>query len=298
MQLPRITIVIPFRLDKDNKPNDILSKHELAFVKTVDGLFEKANNTIEVIVALDGFWPETLPVDNPNLHYIHWGEAGGMRRGINAAADIAKGEYLMKTDAHCLFAPGFDDALIEASQPNWVQIPRRYSLDAEKWEKYKYPRDYMYLSWPDNPKDWGGAGFHGREWRERDKDPELQKIDLDDTMSFQGSCWFMPLEYFNRLGLMDVANYGPFWQEAQDIGLKCLFDGGRIIRNKRTWYAHLHKGRQYGRGFFIAKDSLQMPVEYTKKLVKHSLDKFIPIIESQWPLPGWPEDWKERLIDV
>ena len=284
--MPKLTVMIP-------------SRNEIFLNRTVQDLFEKARGDIEIIVALDGYWPDELPPHDKRLKFIHWGAVQGMRRGQDAVAAIATGDYLMKCDAHCMFAEGFDLVLIEASQPNWVQIPRRYSLDAEKWEKYKYARDYLYLTYPVNPKagDWGGAGFHGYEWRERDRDKERQKLDLDDTMSFQGSCWFMPRDYFFHLGLMDSENYDPFWQEAQDIGIKVWLDGGRIIRNKRTWYAHLHKGKQYGRGYFIQKNSLQKPVEYTKELVRKNRKKLESIFESYMPIPGWPDDWKEHIFD-
>jgi len=288
----KLTVVIPSRAEPDRNAPD-----EQFLSPTVADLFAKAHGEVEVIVALDGYWPtdEFMPAGDKRLRYVHWGKAGGMRRGIDAAAAISTGNYLMKTDSHCMFRDGYDLALIEASQRNWVQIPRRYSLNPEAWTKYKHPRDYMYLSYPDNPNDWGGKGFHGREWRERDKDKELQKIDLDQTMSFQGSCWFMPLDYFYHLGLMDSENYGPFYQEAQDIGMKVFLDGGRIMRNKRTWYAHLHKGSR-GRGFFLNASGFQQPVEATKKLVRENREKLEPIFESFQPLPGWPDDWKDKIF--
>ena len=295
--MSRLTVVIPSRsVRKDDKAGP----DERFLAPTVNDLFAKAHGDVEIIVCLDGYWPtsEYMPPDDKRLRYIHWGEAQGMRRSTNAAAAICTGDYIMKSDAHCAFADGFDLALIEASQPNWVQIPRRYSLDPEKWAKCKYARDYMYLSYPINPDsgDWGGQGFHGYEWRERDRDKELRKIELDDTMSFQGSCWFMPIDYFHHLGLMDAENYGPFWQEAQDIGTKVLADGGRIIRNKRTWYAHLHKGNRFGRGYFVGKNSLTKPVEYTKEFIRARRDKFELIFESFMPMPDWPDDWKEHIF--
>ena len=283
--LPKLTVIIP-------------SRNEIFLNKTIEDLLNKARGDVEIIAVLDGYWPDQLPEDQ-RVIYIHWGKVHGMRSGQDAAAAIASGDYLMKCDAHCMFKEGFDLELIKASRPDWVQIPRRYSLDAENWKKYKYARDYLYLTYPVNPDsgDWGGEGYHGREWRERDRDPERKKLDLDDTMSFQGSCWFMPLAYFHHLGLMDTENYGPFWQEAQDIGVKVWLDGGRIIRNKRTWYAHLHKGKQYGRGYYIKKRSFGKPVEYTKSLVRKNRKKLEPIFESYMPIPGWPDDWKEHIFD-
>lgn len=290
-----ITIAIPSRSER--RPDGTPGPDERFLHNTVADLLANARGEIEIIVCLDGYWPDPLPPADPRVQYIHWGESRGMRPGINAVAEIAHGEHIMKCDAHCAFAPGFDLELVRASESNMVQIPRRYSLDAELWErKPKRPTDYMYLSFPDNPNDWGGPGYHGRAWPEKDRDPELAKIEIDDNMSFQGSCWFMPLAYFRHLGLMDVARYGTFFQEAQDIGFKTWFDGGRVVRNKRTWYAHLHKGRQYGRGYRISHSEFGRAVRASFDEVKQNRPAMVKYVERFWPVPGWPENWQEVVF--
>ena len=113
----------------------IPSRSEQFLVPTVDDIFAKATGKIEVIVILDGAWSDPMPKDRPNLHFIHFGRAHGMRPGINAAASIARGDYFMKSDAHCMFAEGFDETLKADCDDNWVVVPRRYSLDAENWKR-------------------------------------------------------------------------------------------------------------------------------------------------------------------
>jgi len=278
----------------------IPSRNEIFLQKTVEDLFNKASGEIEVIVILEGYWPDPQLRERNNLIIIHHGQPQGMRQAINAAAAIAKGDYLMKTDAHCLFAEGFDETLKADCGPDWVCIPRRYSLDAERWErKDKAPVDYMYLSFPDDPNDFGGAGYHGREWKEKNRDETLQAIEIDDAMSFQGSCWFMPKDWFYHLDLMDCEHWGTFWQEAQEIGPKCWFAGGRVVRNKKTFYAHLHKGHKYGRGYFLDKRTTKNAVAYSNKFLGGEVTwpKQKPgrdlkwLIEKFWPVPGWPEEW-------
>lgn len=277
----------------------IPSRNEQFLPQTVNDLFVKADGKIEVIVVLDGYWPEPILQDNPALTIIHRGKSMGMRPAINAGVAIANGKWVMKTDAHCLFSEGFDKILKKDCEDDWVVIPRRYSLDAEKWERrHKPPIDYMYLSFPDDPQDWGGAGYHGRVWRERNRDETLKEIKIDDAMSFQGSCWFMHRDYFHFLDLMDEENYGPFWQEAQEIGPKCWFSGGRVVRNKKAWYAHLHKGKQYGRGYFLNKNTGDKAVRYNNKfMVNPNWSKQIEgrdlkwLVHHFWPIPGWPEKW-------
>ena len=72
-----------------------------------------------------------------------------MRNAINSAAAIAKGKYLLKTDAHCMFGEGFDEILKAECDDDWVVIPRRKRLDAENWaiqDVGKPDVDYEYLS--------------------------------------------------------------------------------------------------------------------------------------------------------
>ena len=102
--------------------------------RTIEDLLEKSVTDIEIIVNVDENWPDPL-LEDKRVTYIHPSSPRGMRWGINSGIALAKGKYVMKTDDHCMFAEGFDKVLIENHhEDNWVQIPRRYSLDAENWQ--------------------------------------------------------------------------------------------------------------------------------------------------------------------
>lgn len=179
--------------------------------KTIADLGAKARGEIEIIVIQD----------KP------------MRTAINEGVAQAKGQYILKTDAHCMFDEGFDVKLVAAHQPNWVQTPTRKRLNAEKWELIQDERpdtDYMYIV--------KGKGFKDHI---KNADTMLKNKLIDDTQIFQGSCWFMEKAYFQHLGLLDDVNFGGMGSEALEICLKTRADGGRVIVNKTTWYAHYHK---------------------------------------------------------
>ena len=189
----------------------IAAKKEQYLDKTVEDLRNKARGEIEIIVVKD----------KP------------MRTAINEGVARATGKYILKTDAHCMFDEGFDVKLIAVHQPNWVQIPRRKRLDAEKWEVIQTDVpdvDYMLIS--------KGRGYKDNV---KNADPVLKEKLIDDVQIGQGSCWFMTKEYFNHLKLLDDINFGGMGSEALEICLKCRADGGRVIVNKTTWYAHWHK---------------------------------------------------------
>lgn len=287
MNNEKVSIVIPAR-------------NEQFLQNTIRSMLENARGQIEIIVVLDGYWPNPQIEEDGRVIFIHRSEPQGMRPAINAAVAIARGKYVLKADAHCLFPVGFDLALKADCEKNWVVVPRRHRLDPQNWciqDTGKPPIDYMYLSYPDDPKDFGGPGLNGKVWDELNRREDLKKDLITDLMSFQGSAWFMHRDYFYDLELMDDKNYGSFWNEAQEIGLKAWLSGGRVVRNKKTWYAHLHKGKTYGRGYHLAENLLKQGAQYTHKWLTntawHKQTKPLSwLIERFWPVPGWPEERK------
>lgn len=233
----------------------IPSRNEKYLQKTINDLLSKATGPIEVIAVLDGYWPQVQEiVQDKRVHYIHFGVSHGMRACINAGVSIAQGEFILKSDAHCMFSQGYDKALKADCSDNWVVVPRRKRLDPEKWEildNGKPDVDYMYLS----------NDLHGVIWNE--KAIERKDIMVDDLMSSQGSCWFMKRTYFDWLELMDEEHYGTFAQEFQEIGLKAWLSGGKVKVNKNCWYAHWHK--EEGRGYSLDKAEVIKAENYTKQ---------------------------------
>jgi glycosyltransferase involved in cell wall biosynthesis len=223
----------------------IPSRQELYLNNTVQDILAKAKGDTEIIVVLDGYWPSVMPVDDKRVIIIHRGVAHGMRSAINSGVAIAKGKYILKCDAHCMFDYGFDTELANHCENNWIVVPRRKRLDAENWKLQDVNKpdvDYMYLSYPYSlDRNGNQIGLHGVIWDELNKTPELKDKKIDDLMTSQGSCWFMPRYYYYELELLDEINYGAFWSEFQEIGLKCWLSGGQVKVNKNTWYAHLHK---------------------------------------------------------
>jgi len=277
----------------------IPSRNEQFLSKTVKDVLSKARGDIEVVTVLDGYWPNPYDLpDDPRLIVIHRSESQGMRPAINSAASVATGLYLMKLDAHCMVAEGFDDTLASECDDDWVVIPRRYSLDAENWviKKDKPAIDYHYLSYPLADKEDGG--MHGRYWRERCV--EHKDILIDDEMTSQGSCWFMSRKHWDWLGGLQTEGYGDFIQEFQEVGCKTWLGGRYVKVNKKTWYAHLHKGTTYGRGYFISRSSWHNGLRYSTDLWLNNrwsgrIRDFEWLIDKFWPVPTWPEDWRDKV---
>lgn len=287
-EMAKVSVIIPAR-------------NEIFLGKTIADLLAKAGGDVEVVAVLDGYWPDPVLPDDPRLVLIHRSTPRGMRDGINSAAAVAKGEYLMKVDAHCMFAEGYDLTLQADCADNWVVIPRRYSLDAEAWkidDNGKPPRDYHYICFPHWDKD-HDAGMHGVEWWARGKERADSRYDIDETMSFQGSCWFMTRRHWQRLGGMSEIGYGTFTQEPQEIGNKTWLGGGAVMTNKKTWYAHLHKGSRYGRMWRMGRIDEELIRQGHAYSANYWMTNAWPerVHDFEWfigrfsPVPSWGEDW-------
>lgn len=267
--------------------------------RTVEDILLKAKGDIEIIIILDGYWHD-VAIDDPRVRTVHFGRHIGMRGGINAGMTIATGDYMMKTDEHCMFDEGFDEKLKADCEDGWVVIPRRKRLDAEKWEVINDGRpdiDYMYVEYPFLKPFDKTQGLHGAIWNLKGR----EEFAIDDTPTMQGSCYFMSKKTWDTYfptGL-DSESYGPFTQEAQEISMAAWLSGGRVIVNKKTWYAHFHKGKR-GKGYGFSTAQYKQHCEWNERGRVYCIarwindPKFKQFIEKFPTMPNW-ENWEERI---
>lgn len=302
MDVTKVTVVIPAR----NEPY---------LHRTIEDVLDNAVTDIEVIVVLDG-WKPSLPLeDDDRLRVVYNESPKGLRAAANLASVIGNGEFLMKLDAHCSVPKGYDADLAEHCVYENLYIPSRWSLLPDSWTKGYGPIEYLYLTYPYVSDSMYGEGLHGKKWvgpeglspdmkpasyyyRER----ERANIKIDDVQSLQGSCWFCNRERFRELGGFDMRFGKTIYQEASEIGFKFFLSGGRILVNKYTWYAHLHKTTPSEYGFTRReKHSLEryatwywMNDQWDSPKRSRGIEDFI---KFHWPMPGWPEHWREQKED-
>ncbi len=212
--------------------------------KTIESLLSNSMGDIEIIPVLDGYKPTESLSDDIRVKPIQLKDNVGMREAINIGVKASTGEYLMRTDEHCMFAKGFDKEITDNMEDNWIVVPRRYYLDIDKWEVMgdkKYV-DYEKLLIIDHPRY--GKKFAGIIWKSRTK--ERKDIPIDETMAMQGSCWFMKRSWWDKVvGRLDSEGYGILYQDSTEMIMKTWQAGGKMMLNKNTWYAH--KNRSFGR---------------------------------------------------
>ena len=86
---------------------------------TLSNLLSNASGEIEIIVVLDGYWPEPIIKNNTKVTLIHKGQRSGMRSAINLGIRIAKSQYILKCDAHCAFDKDYNQKLINDYEDDW-----------------------------------------------------------------------------------------------------------------------------------------------------------------------------------
>ncbi len=216
----------------------IPSYRDPLLAKTIGSLLSSSElrDQLEIIGVLDGYYPTSdLIVSDPRVRYVHLGKNRGMRGAINAGVAVSRGEFIMRTDEHCLFSQGFDRIMTEICQPNWIMTSRRFFLDPVKWEVMDIPPvDYEKLVIQ------GGVKFSGQRWTSRDQ--ERKDIPIDETMAMQGSCWMMPRKWWNEvIGELQTEGYGPHYQDSHEMIFKTWQTGGKMMLAKTTWFAHKHR---------------------------------------------------------
>ncbi len=286
----------------------IPARNEKFLQKTIDYLIEKATGKYEIIVGLDGYWPNPKLKSHPKVTILHVSESIGMRSMINSMVDISKGNFIMKIDAHCNISKGFDSKLSSICKDGMVCVPRQYSLHDETWQPNKKKKyiDYWYLSaptihLPEEDRGNRNRGLHAERWHQRTYDPAYSQKLIDEIMCIQGSFWFMTRNHFNDIEVNSPESEKNFSYEGTEIALKTWLSGGRVVVVKKTWYAHLYKGKKHGRGFFMPKNTAYIGAEYCMDLfmakkwdkavhdVKWLIDKFGPV--PTWDNFDWSHQW-------
>jgi glycosyltransferase involved in cell wall biosynthesis len=287
----------------------IPARKELYIRETLKDLYANASGEIEVLLVLDGDRPAYRIPRRKGLRVLSNKTIKGRRYCTNKAAAVATGKFLMKMDAHCTIGEGWDEILKADCEDNWIVIPRRKALNALTWElidhqingrKYEYVDAMSYLYPFLRPYSPRITSRPDEVRQEKDKD-EL----LVEDMGFQGSLWFMTADHYrNRLGGMNEYGYGSFSEEPEEIGLKTQLGPweGKVIRNKKTWYAHWSKPGIHWRtspevAGRVTDEEREAGYLYCFNYWWHNrweerAHDFEWLVDKFWPLPTWPENWR------
>jgi hypothetical protein len=239
--------------------------------QTIDSVLFNIRGSTEVIVVLDGYWPDQGIPQQPNLVVIHHPESIGQRAATNEAARVSTASFIMKLDAHCAVGEGFDVVLLESARElgrETIQVPRQYNHHAFDWvckscgeREYQGPtkpckkcggQREREIVWKPRKSRLTTSWYFDRElkfgyWGQYRHRPEGQK-EISETMSCLGACWYVDRDRYWELDGLDEG-HGGWGQMGTEIACKTWLSGGRLVCNKKTWFSHMFRTQGGDFGF-------------------------------------------------
>ena len=295
----------------------IPSRNEEWLVRTVADVLEHRTADTEVIVILDGAWADPPLPQHEAVQVVHRKTSIGQRAATNLAARLSTARYVMKLDAHCAVAPGFDAELIRAAAelgPDVTQIPAQYNLHVYDWLCKTCGKRFDQA--PHRTACDCGSAEIAKEivWERRKRtaswvfDADLhfqygkagdQTADIRDVMTSLGACFFMERARFQQLGGLDEA-CGSWGQYGVEIACKSWLSGGRHMVNTNTWFAHFFRVGGIGFPYEIHGSDQEKAREYSRSFWRGNrwpkqVHPLSWLVEKFWPVPGWTP---EQLADL
>lgn len=295
----------------------IPARNEYFLSRTIQDALEHMEGDTEIIAVLDGEWADPPIADHERVTLVYHSESVGQRAAINEAARMSNAKFIMKTDAHCAFDQGFDVKLMADCEPDWTVIPRMYNLHAFDWQCRECGQRSYQGPKPKACEECNNDGFTQKivwkprmsrrtdfarfdtdlrfqYWRDYEKRPESNG-DIADVMCFVGACFFMHRERYWELDGSDEA-HGSWGQQGVEISCKSWLSGGRMVVNKKTWFAHMFR-TQAGFTFPYPNPGIEQARKHSKELwLENNWDRAVHklnwLIDKFAPVPDWHEETK------
>jgi ribosomal protein L37E len=296
----------------------IPARNEEWLGRTVADVLARSTADTEVIVVLDGAWPEEPLPRHERLQVIYLPESIGQRAATNLAARVSTAPWLVKLDAHCSVSQGWDTTLIESAKelgPDVVQIPAQKNLHVYDWRcracgRVEYQcglKECRSCNSPDLTREivWKPkSGVHTKRWR---FDSELHfqywgaadQGEYHETMSCIGACWFVSRAQWERFGGLDEA-HGSWGQVGTELGCKAWLSGGRMVTNNKAWFAHFFRVGGQKFPYPIDGSAQEAARVYSRNLWRNNAwpGQKYPLrwmVDKFWPVPGWTEEQRDAL---
>lgn len=297
----------------------IPARNEEFLPNTIDDILKNRKGETEIIVILDGYWPDVGIRQDPRIRIIHFEKSVGQRAAVNYGAKLSAAKFIMKLDAHCSVDEGFDIKLMANCKKDWTVIPRMYNLHVFDWKcKACGFHQYQGPLPSDCPECSEASGFERvMVWKpRRNRKTDFARFDKDmkfaywrdyrkrpeaaghiaDTMSSVGACFFMHRERFFDLGGLDE-NHGSWGQFGTEIACKSWLSGGRHVVNKKTWFAHLFRTNSKGFSFPypMSGTSQEKARQYSQNVWLNdkwpgAVYKLSWLVEKFRPVPDWHDE--------
>lgn len=305
----------------------IPARNEQFISNTVNSILKNKRGDTEILIGLDGAWADPPIVDHPDVKILYVSESIGQRAMQNKLAKLSKSRYVAKCDAHCDFSEGFDVELMKTFEElgdNITVAPMMLNLHAFDWKCMKCGKKTYQGPARTSCDDCDNTTDFKQKivFKPRDRTPHStaylfdnmlhfqyanehkskQEGDYVESMSLQGSFFMATRENYWEKELCDES-WGSWGQQGSEVALKTWLSGGRVIINKRCWYAHLFRTQpgfsfpypQSGKSQQKARDICN-DIFKNNKWAKQTLPTSW-LVEKFWPVRGWSDEDLQKLRD-
>ena len=241
----------------------IPARNEQWVSNTVADILKNKRGKTEVIVGLDGEWADPEIEDHPDVTVVYYAESIGQRAMTNRLAKLSEAKYLAKCDAHVAFSEGFDQILMDDMKDNYTMVPILKNLWCFDWKCMKCGKRTFQGPKPVDCTDCDNTDNFTQKlvWKPNSNRPSSTAFvfntdlqfwyfgelkarqpdeDIVETLSLQGSFFMCTREKYWELNICDES-WGSWGQQGTEVALKTWLSGGRVVVNRKAWYAHLFR---------------------------------------------------------
>lgn len=228
----------------------ITAKNEPYLQKTIDDLRENALHDIEVLAQED--------------------TGKGQRATLNELAKRAKYPIVAKVDAHCSFAPDFDDHLLKAFKSDMILAPVCYPLDGKTWTlNHHNPHTGFAFNTQMAVEHVGGIG---------------------ESMAMQGSFFMLTKKNWFDWNVCDES-IGSWGHQGCELGTAAYKNGGRCYITDETFYGHVFRHTEDD--FPYKRDLKEIDRTHARFIERFKNKDIAGLIEKF----DYPCDWDRQKVE-
>lgn len=167
----------------------------------------------------------------------------------------------------------------------------------------KFTQRTVFKPRPDTPNSTSYRFDNMLHFQYFDEYKKKQSGDLVESMSLQGSFFMCTRENYWKKELCDES-WGSWGQQGSEVAIKTWLSGGKVIINKRCWYAHLFR-TQPGFSFPYPQSgkSQQKARDICNEVFKNNkwnqqIHPLSWLVEKFMPVPGWSDEDIQKLKEA
>jgi len=116
--------------------------------KTIDGIIESDNGSLEEIIVIDDV--SKIPIQHSEARVIRNKERKGLIWGRNYATELSKSDIIISIDPHCkITSRRWLSVISERLEKNYncIAVPKTYCLNPETWEEFNRDKPGFKTIW-------------------------------------------------------------------------------------------------------------------------------------------------------